>query len=165
METGNRTLGQIAAECLAGSEGDWVTAAIAMRKQIDSDPKARGELLNPLISGAIWDRIRQAAHNDRTKCLQPNAGSDSTDGLEAMARRTLLDFQLRNGLRLGDATRSDVKQAADWYGTLARANGTNALWLDSIVKRLKDDNKLVSDVLTEKQARRLRDKAENECTS
>ena len=160
MEEGKQTLNQIATQCLDEAEGDWQAAATAMRAEIDSDEVLSAELLRPLISGAIWDLIRHAAHRDRKKCLQPDAGEDNTDGLKAMARRTLLDFQLRDGKRLGDATRPDVIQAADWYGVLARTNGINATWLSAIVKKLPDDEKLVSDVLTEEQARKLRTRAE-----
>ena len=160
MKDGKRNLSQNAAHCLSEADGDWVNAAKAMRGEIDSDEVLRAELLSPLISGAIWDLIRHAAHRDRSKCLQPDAGEDNTDGLRAMARRTLLDFQLRNGKRLGDATRPDVLQAADWYGVLARTNGTNAKWLSAIAKALPDDDKTVSDVLTEEKARDLRTRAE-----
>jgi hypothetical protein len=163
MRETNR-LNRIAAECLRESDGDWEAAALAMRKQIDSKPRLRTELMKPLIAGAIWDRIRFAAHEDRKKCLRPDAGEDNTDGLEAMARRTLLDFQLRGGTRLGDATRPEVTEAADWYGTLARTNGANAAWLKSVARALPDDEKLVSDVLTEDQARRLRTRAEKSST-
>ena len=164
MKSSNPTLDHIAALCLENAEGEWQTAALAMRVEIDSNLELREELLAPLISGAIWDRIRKAARNDRRKCLQPNVGEDNTDGLKAMARRTLLDFPLREGTRLGDATRPEVAEAADWYGVLAKTNGTNATWLKSVARALPDDEKTVSDVLSEDQARRLRTKAEKGST-
>jgi hypothetical protein len=164
MNRNGGTLKQVAAQCLREAEGDWVAAATEMRAIVDADPDFRGELLKPLISGAIWDLIRYCASQDRLKCIRPEAGTDSTTGLEEMARRTLLDFPLRGGQRLGDAKRLQVVESADWYNVLACANGTNAAWLKSVIKALPDDDKTVSDVLSEEEVRTLRTKAEKKFT-
>lgn len=167
MEDGSTSLNQIAARCLDDAGGDWQAAALAMRVEIDADPELREDLLGPLISGAIWDRIRHAGHKLRIKCQTPNAGSDSAEGIRLMAqetRRRLLDFPLRGGKRLGDATRPEVADAADWYETLRKANGKNAKWLHAVAKKLPDDEKVVSDVLSEKQAHALLARAEKAFT-
>lgn len=69
--------------------------------------------------------------------------------------RSLMDFPLPGGKRLGDATRGEVSEAADAYGKQARDMAWKSRWLGHIAQSLPD-GKRVADVLTDERLEELR---------
>ena len=157
-------INEMAQACLERAKGDWHSAARRMKRAVNADEKLKRLLLEPLIDVAIWEAVRLAGRQTRSKIMR-GASPDNTNGLELMASATrdrcLLDFTLRNGLKLRDAHRPDVIEAADHYAVNSITMGIRGRWLHAIVRRLPDDQKSVGDVCTEEAACKLYDAAES----
>jgi len=164
---GNKSVNQVAGECLDSVNGDWEAAAKAFSDRLDDEPGLREALVAPLIGGAIWQAIRHAAHNQRYAMVNGNGpetgGKDDSSGLELVARRqaeSLLDYPLAGGKRLGDATRTDLETTIAWHQTLAEQNSKKACWFEAIMKHLgAEEGVSVKDVLDDAGLQKLLDKA------
>jgi len=156
-------INQTAKACLERAKGDWHSAARRMKRAVNADAKLKRLLLDPMIDAAIWQAIKLAGRNGRRQ-IMAGVNPDNTNGLDLMAaaerERHLLDFTLRNGLKLRDAKRPDVIEAADFYAVSASTQALRGRWLYAIGARLPDDEKAVGDVCTEEAACEMYDAAQ-----
>ena len=70
-------------------------------------------------------------------------------------RQTLHDFPLPGGKRLGDATREEVIEAAEFFGKQARDMAWKSRWLAHVAQSVPPGRK-VADVLTPERLEELR---------
>lgn len=155
-----RTVASIAKECLIDAGGDWKKAAELMQERIDGDDKLFRELVQPMISQAIWYQIRMAAHAARASYKQ-SANVDDATGLKAVAketRRKWLDYLLSGGVKLGDADKAKLTTESEMHAAFARGNEIKAQFLASIAKKVGD--KKVRDVLDDDQIEKLWEKVQ-----
>jgi hypothetical protein len=156
--TNKTTAASVAVSCLEEADGDWSMAAELMRKRIEEDADLRSEILKPLIDGAIWTLIRNAAHRTRTS-WKPSEEAEAAHG-ESVARirrvaASLYDWPLPGGIKLGRATAQTLEEAISIYESNEKRNGARKAWLREIKSKVKGD-KTVAECLTEAQIERLR---------
>ena len=161
VEEESQTIDAIARDCLLDAGGDWQEAAKSMEKTINTDAELKAALLEPMLAKVIWAAIRQAARETRATFWVHGSGTDNVTGITEMANRTLLDFPLPGGKRLGDATAEDVEKARGFYHAQAAGNARAARFL-AAVKVAMGDSEKVSDALTHDRLETLQKDTENE---
>jgi len=114
-------------------------------------PELYRKIIEPHEFSACLAAISQVRLSDRAAIWKaPQAAPKSKTSVRALARAnayTLLDFPLPNGIRLGDATASDITEAARVYQAQAVDMQQKANWLGLIAAKLKG-TKRVSQVFS-----------------
>lgn len=163
---------EAARRALDDAEGD-VKAATAMLELAVAEPgPLRDALLEPLIaqacSAAIGREIAWRRRGIWTGQKSRHAGKSTpqeiqrqTSRVVSLAAGTLLMFPLPGGKALGQATRTEIAAAAEFYGRQAADMGSKSRWLQLIAQSVPD-GKTVSDVLSDKRLRELQREAQNE---
>lgn len=166
----SRTLGTIARSLLEDADGDTEAAIDALEARIASDETLRRQLADRAIRMLLRARVLSNIANIRARIVATGsgradprrdvAGPDRARALANAMRSTFLDFPLRGGLRLGQATRADVTAQAARYAKMGTTCAHNARWLVAIADRLPDDARRVADALTEVEIAALRSATE-----
>lgn len=133
----------------------WEDAAKLMRHRVEHDAALWEELIEPIIRSAIWGAVRMSSSNDRRAILRRVAHQPSNEGLEAVAERMLLDWPLRRGKRLADATADDLDVEIQFYGQLARTNQRMAVFFERVRKRIRNGRDTVAKVWSEEKLQAL----------
>lgn len=149
------TLGQLAQECMDATDGVWEDAARLMRQRLEEYPALWDEVIEPLIKRAIWYSVRMCSSGERHGILNEIQHQPSVDGLVAVAQRMLLDWPLRGGKRLRDATVGDLDVEIGWYSRLASHHRRMALFFEGVKKQIRDSQDTVGHVWSEEQLRVL----------
>lgn len=134
------SISDVARESLDTADGDWKVAAGLMRDRVSEDAALRDVLFAPLMDSAIWTAIRTEALATRRAYhvagLRNHADRNvADDGIARLAESnalSLLDFPLRGGLRLGDATHAEVMEAAVDYLKRGRTIMVRGKWLMAV---------------------------------
>lgn len=153
---------KVAREALYECDGDRVAAIELLRKWIDNDRGLFDQLINPMIDDALANAIRKVSTDDRqTLRLVASNPDRGAAGIVAMVERTLLDFPLPRGKRLGDATPTEVQEAAEYYRARERFNRQEARWYELVFEAMQGGSR-VEAVLSHDALARLRRLAEEE---
>lgn len=144
--------------------GDVREASRLMEQAVRSSRRLRDEITEPLVASACYAAVRAQCRVQRRKVWSPSDAAlarhreDGANRVVHLAADTLLAFPLPGGLRLGEATRGEIAEAADFYAAQADDMGTKARWL-RLVAQAVPDQKTAGAVLTEKRLRELQDAA------
>ena len=160
-------LAEAVKRALDDAKGDVREATRMLEEAVRQSRRLRDLLLEPLISNACYDAIRAQVRVDRrdvwkapvVKLVPSNSGVTGSFRVAQLSAGTLLMFPLPGGLRLGEATRSEVVEAAGFYASQASDMAHKSRWLMLVAQCVPED-KTVGDVLTDK---RLRDLQEATC--
>ena len=133
-----------AAECLVQAKGDEEKARWLLKAKIMNEPPLRAEIIEPYLNQVVDDLIRGCRSTMRQVLASPNARGSY--GLKELVKNWF-DWPLRSGIRLGDATKEDLKQESAFYEVLAATHSRRC----SFFKRLASNvagNKKLSEVMT-----------------
>ncbi|RJQ25041.1 hypothetical protein C4577_06560 [Candidatus Parcubacteria bacterium] len=134
-----------------GSSEDGVKK---LTQKILADP-ALIDLAIPLAADQILrtlqTEVRHNLKNPNIDYSPVKISKEYQQKLVAACDKLLMDWPMRNGSKIGDATRPDVLSEAAFYGKLRRANADNELFLNKVAAKLKDDHTTVRNALTEEE--------------
>lgn len=155
------SLGALAAEALAMTQGDRSKAADYLIERLRDDPTVGTQIIDRALRIAANQAVAQILAYRRARILSTHAqdrqGTEDramvrqqNDRVVILASSRLSEFPLPSGKRLSDATRDDLEAAAQTMqrGIIAVAQRAN--WLLSIARRMPE-GALVRDVFTEDQ--------------
>jgi hypothetical protein len=158
-ETKAGSLGALAAEALAMTQGDRGQASDYLVERLRNDPMIGSQIIDRALRIAANQAVAQVLAYRRSRILSTHAqdrqGTEDralvrqqNDRVVILASSRLSEFPLPSGKRLSDATRDDLEAAAQTMqrGVIAVAQRAN--WLLSIARRMPDDA-VVSDIFTE----------------
>ena len=155
---------EAARRALDDAKGDAREATRMLVEAVRQSRRLRDALLDPLISNACYDAVRMQIHVDRRQAWRPPAeklvpsrsGVTGSYRVVQLAAGTLLMFPLPGGKKLGDATRSELAAAADFYANQSADMGHKSRWLRLVAQSVPED-KTVSDVMTDARLRELQE--------
>lgn len=150
---------QAAVEALVGADGDVKAATAVLLKKVRQSRQLRDALTEPLLEQACYNAITAQCRRQRRQIWTPpnyEAGGNG-DRVIALAR-SLLDFPLPGGRRLGEATRDEVVDAARFYAAQADDMTHKARWLARVAEALSDAQ-CVADALDEARLAELQKEA------
>lgn len=147
-----------AREALEGTQTRQQAAARLLEMARGNDALYRA-LMAPMEQVASLRAVNGVIGNQRrTAWAAPTKAAET--GSDRLARAvhtnsyTVLDFRLPNtNLRLGDARKSDLIEAAGYYGSRAADAAHKARWLEAIAARV--GRKRVANALSESEIERL----------
>lgn len=148
---------QAAADALQAADGDVRKATEAMLAAVRKSRRLRDALTEPLLETACYAAITAQCRKQRSRIWTPPNYSEAGNGDRVIAlARTLLDFPLPGGRRLGDATRAEVVDAARFYTSHAEDMAHKARWLARVAEAVPDGQR-VADALDEARLARLQE--------
>lgn len=150
-----------ARQALERASGNQAKAIGIMANRVRKDRVLRDAVFEPLIEYACGQAINHALRQQRSGVWNAPAakpGMSDGDRVRLLAAGTLAMFVLPGGQRLGEATRSQVADAAEFYGKQAEDMGHKSRWLRLVAQSVPDD-KTVGDVLTDERLSALKDEA------
>lgn len=167
------TLQSLAARALAEARktiGDnasgndvWPVAAKVLRRLVDGHRELVEDIINRALDKACWDAV--TAHDSKTRGnIWRTSGRDSTGGLIAVAGsnlRGLMATPVRDGLLLGNATRTELLSVASEMIHSGRQEMARGLWFQRVANAIGDGIK-VKDCLKQSDLESLKARAENE---
>jgi hypothetical protein len=147
-----RTLESLARDSLNRFDGD-VDRAVNYLNNLLKDEELRQTIVEAAIAEACKTFVSKV-HRDQREAIKSNIVSISSriaqgailsvkDNVEQ-----LYAYPLMRGVKLGDATRVEVKEQAEFHGKTAKDAVQKHAWFESIVKRMPDDKVHVRDVLS-----------------
>jgi len=156
-----RSLATEARAALAEADGDVVAATSKLFLRVIEDHSFIKEFLSEIVRKACYEAVAGQVRADRRQVwstLQPTAEARSAQvmALASGTVRTLHDFPLPGGKKLGDALRGEVVAAADFFRGQASDMARKAHWLQHIAQHVPD-GKTVRDVLSAERLAELRD--------
>lgn len=155
---------EAARKALTKANGDVRKATDILEHAVRSDRKLRDLLTDPLISSACYDAVRRVCHAERRAVWKAPIEKLVKGRLTGSARvvklaaGNLLMFSLPDGLKLGEATREDITEAANFYSKQAGDMAHKSRWLQLIAQSLPAGKK-VREVLTDRRLRELQQEA------
>lgn len=161
LDATNTTLPNLAAEHLRKAEGDTAEATRSLIALLTGDPSVRAAVIDAAVEEAARSMVGHAMRAERAAIWSGRAPTPKTS-VTAFAggmARSLLDFPLAGGLRLGDATREEVAAQAALYAALRDDAARKARWLTAIAAALPEGAR-VRDAMTEAQVSALREEAD-----
>lgn len=122
-----------------------------------ADPELWREVLEPFERQAASLAVQRRKIQQRNYLFnRPSAPDDRVKMLARTNAVTLLDSRLPSGKRLGDATREDVAQAAEFYAGRATIMAGRATFYRTVGEKLRG-KKTVAQVWTAAQLEEIRD--------
>lgn len=155
---------EAARKALADAGGDVRVATRAMEAVVRANRRLRDDLTEPLLSNACYAAVTAQCRVERRKVWTPPAErlvANRTTGshrVVQLATGTLLMFPLPGGKKLGEATRDEIAEAAQFYETQASDMSVKARWLRLVAQSVPGDQK-AADVLTDRRLRELQEAA------
>ncbi|HEX2554249.1 MAG TPA: hypothetical protein VHL98_11135 [Microvirga sp.] len=146
------------------SEGNVKVATAMLEEAVRRSRSLRDALTEPFIAQACYDAIRGQVRTERKTVWSPPPAkrvADAAAGAERvvqLASGTLLMFPLPGGKRLGEATREDITEAAEFYSRQAGDMAVKARWLQLIGQSVPPNRK-VQEILTDERLRELQEAA------
>jgi len=131
------------------------------RKWIEDDPALYAEHIGPMIDAALDDDARYCLKQERCtlRNAQPSGETKMSatlrEGHTSVAESRMMNWPLRGGKRIGDATKADLAAEASYAMKSGQTQLISGTWYESIAKRLKADTDVVKKHLSERQLRRL----------
>jgi len=154
------TLRHYAAIALANAGGDVSAATTALVTRAMTDSAFLREHFDYAIRAACYSAVASCVRQQRRavwSTIQPTTEERRAQiaALAAGVMRTLHDFPLPGGKRLGDATREEVVAAAEFFGRQARDMAWKSRWLAHVAQALPPGRK-VSEVISAERLEELR---------
>lgn len=151
---------ELAAAMLREADGDVRAATSKMFDAVIDDTAFIHTHLKDIIRSYCYEAVAgQIRATRRVVWATPQPTTEERrakiDALAAGTALTLLDFQLPGGKRLGDAARSEVAEAADVFGKMARDLSWKSRWLEHVAQSLPEGS-LVRDVMSAERLEELR---------
>ncbi len=155
-----------AIDSAASAREPLVEATNFLEMTIRTSPSLYREVLDPLIRRACYDLICESYRSSRKllwmSTSRPQAAPNANgEALCRVNRALLMDYRLNNGVRLGDADYSLVRENADFHSKQGNAMLIKARWLELIAGRLSSTEEVVSQVLTEGDLLTFQQKAQS----
>lgn len=154
------TLASVAREYLHDAGGDTAAASARLIKRIEKDAEFRTSVVAEAIADAAEIAVGTAMRHHRSAVwngIVPKAKT-SVVALANGITNALLDFPLKGGVRLRDATREQVLEQSHLYRTSAADMSAKHRFLAAVAKRVAP-GKTVGDSLTEEQVRAMHERA------
>lgn len=151
-----KTSREYAEEAMEQADGDVLEATAALEAMARNDVSVWQVLTEQLLKTACYDACRSICRSER-RVIWNTTGSDAGgkgDRVKAHGNM-LMDFPLPGGMKLRDATKQDLMDAAGFYERQAAQMTAVASWLSAIASKVK--TKTVGDTLTEVQLRAIKD--------
>jgi len=129
-----------AREALEKAGGDTHNAAVILQETVSKRGGLYKALMDPLLTQACRDAIGLVVRTHRKSVWKHR--TDSSERVVALAAGNLLslmDFPLPGGKRLGDASRSEVSTAAEFYDRQAKDMAHKGRWLALIAQSVTDE--------------------------
>lgn len=150
------TVSEIAEAAMKLADGEVLKAARIMEDEIRGDEAKYRAVMDPLVSNACYQAVASVCHRNRDKVWTAPNYNPAGNGkrLHALAAGNLLMFPLPGGQYLGEATKAEVTEAADFYSKQANDMTAKSRWLLAIAAKLTA-KAIVSKVFTEESLRSL----------
>lgn len=154
------TLRGHAAVELSKAGGDVSTATAVLAARAMNDAAFLREYFEEVIKTASYEAVASCVRQERRAVWttpQPTTKERRAQvvALAAGTVRTLHDFPLLGGLRLGDATREEVAEAAEFFGKQARDMAWKSRWLEHVAQSVPPGVK-VAEVISAERLEELR---------
>lgn len=148
----------LARQALADAGGDVVQASKLLEDIARKNMRVWVDLTEQLLSQACYQAVSAQIRQERRQIWTAANYSKGGNGDRVRAHaNSLLDFLLPGGMRLRDATASDVLEAAGVYRRQAVDMTAKADWLFKVAERCGRSTKTVGLLLKESDLQRLRD--------
>lgn len=140
------TLSALARDSLARCDGDTDAASEAMIETLSNDRGLWRTIASEAVSSASREAV-QAQHRAERKSIvramqmppqDAEAGRRRVAALAEVNMRCGLDFPLKGGVKLRDATRDEVMEQAQLYDRAANDMTIKARWLYLIANRVPE---------------------------
>lgn len=159
-------------KALEATGGDFERAVTLLEKRVRANARLRSELLEPFITQACRDAVRQEVRLVRREVwtgtrsgtppkpqVTPSPRPAKSDSrVVYLAKGNLAMFPLPGGKPLGEATREEVADAAAFYSRQSADMGAKARWLSLIAQSLPA-GRTVAEVLTDERLTELQAEA------
>lgn len=141
------TLSALARESLARCDGDTVAAAEHVTEALGKDRSLWRAIAGEVVSSAAETAVQARHRSERASIVRgmqrapaddPGAGRRRVEALASVQMRCSLDFPLKGGVKLRDATRDEVIDQAMLYEKSASDMGIKARWLYMVANRVPD---------------------------
>lgn len=138
------------------ANGDVIKATEILEDQARGDVAIWKVLTEGLLRNACYDACRAICRSER-KIIWESPNYDAGGNGERIKQHatTLMDWPLPGGMKMRDATKKDLMEAATFYSKQAAKMSAIAKWLDAVASKVK--SKTVGQTLTDKQLMELRD--------
>lgn len=164
-----RTMTSLAQEAMAICDGYWEPAAEWMLTALRSDSELLIEVIDEHLPNIVWRAVREQTHGTRTRFFEVSAeevaasNAAASERLRVHAMRSVYEWPLRRGLKLGDATREDLRAESEWHGKLSAANRRQQKWYEAIEACLpkRKQDAIVRDHVSEQKIESLREQLED----
>jgi hypothetical protein len=145
--------------------GDPRSATDILEAAVRKDQRLRDAIMAPLVRQACYSvvsaeirRERSTVWNSTPKERVERIGRSQTQRVIQLAAGTLLMFPLPGGVKLGEATRVQIAEAATFYGRQASDMSDKARWLRLVAERVPE-GKTAGQVFTDQALRDLQAEA------
>lgn len=148
-------LRSLARDALTKSRGNTKRATDNLTLLLEEDKALLRAIVSDAIQIAAYYTVNHAMRHKRAAVVV--SAEQSRSGVVALASgisASLLDFPLAGGLRLRNATASEVTDQIDRYDAIGRDVRRKARWLRLIVQSVPP-NKKVGDVISDSRAQEL----------
>lgn len=160
-----KTFTQVAREALEEADGDIQAGTDNLVAKVLASQDYRVRFFGKLVRDACYSAISDLVRDERSEIWQaeqPKRKLLHRGMVEALARgvaKTLFDFPLPGGQRLGDATRLQVGDAASSFEDQARTPAREARFLRAVYALLPDDKATVRKAIKLDKLKQLREEA------
>lgn len=171
MEKQQPTARDIARDCYRDADGDLKKATRAMRRKLSRNPKLMTLLIEEFIESACDLAVRYEQQQKRRQTwlppnYDPGGNGERVAALASATRSMLMDFPLpHSGVKLGDATLSEILEASSFYVSQGKDMLAKGRWLSMIGEKLvqakTDKDATPREVLNEKTLAELQKEAIN----
>ena len=160
------SLSSLARDYLNASDGNTDAATYALMDELSHNR----DLLRAIIDEAVAEAVRSlvGVHMRQNRSATVNQKiirksvynpQKAVEELKPFYQHLYLDFRLKGGLKLRDATRVEVLDQASDYEKRENDAGIKRRWLQSIADRLSNNKQKVGKVITEELAFQLFEEA------
>jgi hypothetical protein len=160
------SLSSLARDYLNAADGNTEAATYALMDELSHNR----DLLRAIIDEAVAEAVRSlvGVHMRQNRSATVNQKiirksvynpQKAVEELKPFYQHLYLDFRLKGGLKLRDATRVEVMDQASDYEKRENDAGIKRRWLQSIADRLSNNKQKVGKVITEELAFQLFEEA------
>ena len=155
----------VAKKAFEQADSDWQEAEKLFNRWVRHDAVLREAVTPLLIADAIHRTSEDMGRSTRQRAWRkgPSEPNSATSrGLQLMSSDALLNYPLRKGEKLGDATKKDLAVEIEDFKAKAATLNLRGRWFELISKQLRTEDEKVSDNLRESDLRHLQEKAQKE---
>jgi len=147
-----------AKEAFEQSGGDVQTAAKILLSNIRQNQTLYIAMADALIPDACYEAVSKICRAKRKRIWAAPNHSTSTPGERIRtAAEGLLNFPIRGGMQLGDATTSEIFDTVEGYTKQVETSLSIVSFLKAVAKKMKP-GEIVAEVFTEEELEKLKEK-------